>query len=186
ETITLDVVTLGGEPTMFDLSFYTDNGGVDAQVGSTQSGLIPSSITPNGTFGSSGYPVYTVELTLTTPELLQAASSTEGAKYWIALSGYPSVDGQNVYWVSSLYTDNPDSEPSWQSPDGGFSWAEFANTNGEAVEGVMTVSGECATLGVSDMASFDFAYYPNPVKDVLNISSKKSVESVSAFNLEIG
>ena len=181
-TISLDVVSLGGEPTMFDLSFYTDNAGVDEQIGSTQSGLIPSSITPNGTFGSTGYPVYTVELSLATPQLLQA-TATEPAKYWIAISGYPSVESANVYWVSYLYTENPDSEPSWQSPDGGFAWAEFANSNGEAVEGIMTVTGECATLGVSDMTSFDFAYYPNPVKDVLNITTKKAVESVSVFNL---
>src|SRR5690606_1439784 len=38
-------------------------------------------------------------------------------------------------------------------------------------------------LGISDMNSFEFAYYPNPVKDVLNITSKKSVENVDAFNL---
>jgi|26BtaG_2_1085354.scaffolds.fasta_scaffold00007_58 hypothetical protein len=38
-------------------------------------------------------------------------------------------------------------------------------------------------LGVSDLTSFDFAYYPNPVKDVLNINSQKAVKSVEAFNL---
>src|SRR5690606_31787687 len=48
ETITLDVVTLGGEPTTFDVSFYTDNTGVDEQIGSTQTGITPTSITPNG------------------------------------------------------------------------------------------------------------------------------------------
>jgi len=182
ETITLDVVTLGGLPTLFDLNFYSDNGGVDQQVGSTQSAITPSNITPNGTFGSTGYPVYTVELTLSTPQLLQATTSA-AAKYWIALSGYPSEEAANVYWVSYLYTDNDDSEPSWQSPDGGATWAEFANTNGEAVEGIMTVTGQCEQLGISDMNSFDFAYYPNPVKDVLNISSGKTIENVTAYNL---
>ncbi|SMC32296.1 T9SS-dependent choice-of-anchor J family protein [Moheibacter sediminis] len=38
-------------------------------------------------------------------------------------------------------------------------------------------------LGVSGMNSFEFTYYPNPAKDVLNISSEKSVESISIFNL---
>ena len=33
------------------------------------------------------------------------------------------------------------------------------------------------------MNSFDFAYYPNPVKDVLNIKSQKEVKSVEVFNL---
>ena len=33
------------------------------------------------------------------------------------------------------------------------------------------------------MTSFDFAYYPNPVKDVLYITSNKTVENVSVYNL---
>src|SRR5690606_26264781 len=65
----------------------------------------------------------------------------------------------------------------------------FYNVN--VGEGVWTSTGGvefvfeliCEELGVSDMTSFDFAYYPNPVKDVLNINAKKGVESVSAFNL---
>lgn len=38
-------------------------------------------------------------------------------------------------------------------------------------------------LGLSDLNSFDFAYYPNPVKDILYINSQKAVKSVEAFNL---
>ena len=39
------------------------------------------------------------------------------------------------------------------------------------------------SLGVNDMGLADFAYWPNPVKDVLNISSAKAVQSVDIFNL---
>ncbi len=38
-------------------------------------------------------------------------------------------------------------------------------------------------LGISDMNSFDFTYYPNPVKDILNIDAKQSIENVSVYNL---
>src|SRR5690606_14708109 len=38
-------------------------------------------------------------------------------------------------------------------------------------------------MGISDMNSSDFAYYPNPVKDFLTIKSKKAVQSIDAFNL---
>lgn len=47
----------------------------------------------------------------------------------------------------------------------------------------VTVKVECPEMGVSDMNSFDFAYYPNPVKDVLNINSQKTVKSVEAYNM---
>lgn len=38
-------------------------------------------------------------------------------------------------------------------------------------------------LGISDLNNANFTYYPNPVKDVLNLSSVKSIESVSVFNM---
>ncbi|MGB3452853.1 MAG: T9SS type A sorting domain-containing protein [Moheibacter sp.] len=47
----------------------------------------------------------------------------------------------------------------------------------------VTVKVECPEMGVNDMSSFDFAYYPNPVKDVLNIKSQKTVKSVEAYNM---
>lgn len=38
-------------------------------------------------------------------------------------------------------------------------------------------------LGISEISSFDFIYYPNPVKDELNITSQKVIQSVSVYNL---
>ena len=38
-------------------------------------------------------------------------------------------------------------------------------------------------LGVGDMDSSNFAYYPNPVKDVLYFTSNKNVENVAVYNL---
>ena len=181
ERITLDVVSLGGEPTVFDVSFYEDDAGVSTQIGATQTGVTPTSITPNGTFGSAGYPVYTVVIDLPTQQLLQAPGAD--TRFWIGISGAPSVDAQFVYWISYDYTATTDSEPTWQSQDGGATWSMFVSSSGANAEGVMLVEGTCDTLGVSDMTSFDFAYYPNPVKDVLNITSQKAVQNVSVYNL---
>ena len=38
-------------------------------------------------------------------------------------------------------------------------------------------------MSISDLNSFDFAYYPNPVNDVLHITAKNGVENISIFNL---
>ena len=182
EKITLQVVSLGGTPTTFDVAVYEDeDGSVGNQIGTTQE-AITAVVTPNGTFGSTSYPQWTVELTLPTSVIL-TSNGSEDAHYWIGVSGAPDSTNANVYWVSYLYTENPDSYPSWQSPDGGASWAVFTDDNGANIEGMMLVEGTCETLGLSDMTSFDFAYYPNPVKDVLNITSDKTIESLSVFNL---
>lgn len=39
------------------------------------------------------------------------------------------------------------------------------------------------TLNANDLEKFNFAYYPNPVTDVLNFKSDKEIKSVSVYNL---
>ena len=39
------------------------------------------------------------------------------------------------------------------------------------------------TLSISDVQANDFTYYPNPVKDALNISSQKVIEQVEIYNM---
>src|SRR5690606_22884463 len=60
--------------------------------------------------------------------------------------------------------------------DNGGGWA---NADG----GEFVYALYCEEMGVGDMNSFNFAYYPNPVKDFLNIESQKAIESIDVFNL---
>ena len=181
EKFIINVVTLGGQPSTFDVTFYDGETGVGSQFGEPIEGLTPSSITPNGTFGSTGFPVYSVELTLPTMTIFPATMAAD-KKYWVAVSGAPSVDGNSVYWVSSDYVFT-ETLPTWQSDNGGSNWYLFVAGSGANVEGDMIIEGECATLGLQDLNNSDFAYYPNPAKDVLNITSQKTIESVQVFNL---
>lgn len=50
-------------------------------------------------------------------------------------------------------------------------------------EGLRSRIVQCGELGTDDLNSFDFSYYPNPVKDVLNFTTKKNIENVTVFNL---
>src|SRR5690606_31623937 len=90
EKITIDVVTLGGEPTTFDLSFHEGAAAVGAQFGDMMEGITPTSITENGVFGTTGYLMYSVEFTLDTP-IVFPATATADKKYWVALTGYPTA-----------------------------------------------------------------------------------------------
>jgi len=40
------------------------------------------------------------------------------------------------------------------------------------------------SLGVNDISSKSISYYPNPVKDILNLISEKDVTNVSVYNIE--
>ena len=39
------------------------------------------------------------------------------------------------------------------------------------------------TLGINNLNTQTFSYYPNPTENILNISSKKNVEEISVFNM---
>src|SRR5690554_4476024 len=141
ETMTFDVVNLGGEPTEFDLEIYEDNGsgGVGTSTGDTYH-FDSSNMTfeENGTFG--GYTQYTVTLTL--PNIELTADASEDARYWLAIASELSTTGDFTYWVSYDYVTNPDSYPSWQYNDTD-GWFEYVDTGGLLKEGIMTVSGTC-------------------------------------------
>lgn len=67
----------------------------------------------------------------------------------------------------------------FESGDGGETWMEA-----EGLNLVFDVSGFCKeTLGVNDLTKADFSFYPNPVKDELNIISKSEIKNVSIFNI---
>src|SRR5690554_4898594 len=145
ETMTFDVVNLGGEPTEFDLEIFEDNGsgGVGTSTGMTYH-FDSSNMTfvENGTF--SIYTQYTVTLTL--PNIELTADASEDARYWLAIAADLTTTGDFTYWVSYDYVTNPDSYPSWQynDTDGWFVY------DGGSSEGIMTISGMCEGAGSGD------------------------------------
>lgn len=66
------------------------------------------------------------------------------------------------------------------SDDDGTTW----NPNDDNLDTVFFVAGDCGFVGTNDITDSDFSYWPNPVKDELNISSK-TVESVSYSILQV-
>src|SRR5690554_2009093 len=148
QTMTFDVVNLGGEPTEFDLEIYEDNG--SGGVGNSTGDIYhfdSSNMTfvENGTF--SIYTQYTVTLTL--PNIELTADASDDARYWLAVASEMSTTGDWTYWVSYDYVTNPDSYPSWQYNDTD-GWFEYVDSEGLLKEGIMTVSGICEGAGGGD------------------------------------
>ena len=117
-----------------------------------------------------GYPIHHVTFDLATPLVF-----TEGT-YWLE----PTVsvpEDTNVYWLATFAGSNGATVQ--RSSDYGETWFE----DDDGYQMVFFVAGDCDTLGVNDLNSSDFTYYPNPVKEVLNINSQKEVKSVEVFNL---
>jgi len=149
--------------TTFEFTFYEDAGGLPGAVFAERTGTIFGSEVTGNNFGFD-FVKYQVTF--------EALTFEPNTRYWM------EIESDAMAWESN----------SAQFMPMGISDV-FYNVNVGA--GVWTSTGGdefvfeliCEELGVSDMTSFDFAYYPNPVKDVLNITAKKNVENVSVFNL---
>jgi hypothetical protein len=151
---------------------YRDNAGTPGTLEGDALNVTPTS----KTFVANvfGYNVYDVVFDLPTPIVVTTGVSEE--LFWVGLTTTAGSEGGSNFWEAADVNTNG---LAMVSTDGGITWA--ANSFGQ--DSAFTVSGECQTLGVSDMSSYDFAYYPNPAKDILNISSNKAVQNVQVFNL---
>ncbi|MBA5628628.1 GEVED domain-containing protein [Moheibacter lacus] len=154
--------TLIGEATTISFIFYADNGGLPGAEIGTAEGSIEGSVITGSNFGF------------------------DFIKYTVAFDTPFEMEANTTYWIEIL-----SDAVAWETTSASIlGYGDvFYNTN--VGEGVWTSTGGdefvfnliCEELGVGDMNSFDFSYYPNPVKDVLNITSKNSVENIAVFNL---
>jgi hypothetical protein len=181
EKIIIEVYSTNGEPTTFDVTFHEGETGVGAQFGETIQNLTPTSIQEIGVHSNLNYSVYKVELTLPNPVIFPATVTTD-KKYWIALKAAPTVNNGDLNWASIIKF-SPHTLPSWRTQDGGVTWVEYQYGDILRLDGIMSLEGECATLGMDDLAAVDFAYYPNPTKNLVNIQTSKAIESIEIFNM---
>jgi hypothetical protein len=164
--ITIDVNQVEG-PDYVEINIREDNGGTPGAIIETITQL-PDTVSAYGV--AFGDPIYHMTFDLDTP-----IEFTEGT-YWLDVK--MSQPGGSTSWWLATSTGSHGSV-AYRSENDGATWSP----DPEGLRMVFFVAGECEELGISDLSAFDFAYYPNPVKDVLNITSKKEVESVAIYNL---
>lgn len=181
EKIKLKVYSTQDEPTTFDVKFHVGENGVGAQFGQTIESLAPTSIQEIGVHGQLNYKVYEVELTFPNPVIFPA-TATSDKKYWIALKADPSVNSGYISW-GSMIKYSPHTMPIWISDDNGNTWYEYEYGD-LRLDGLLSLEGECATLGMDDLSNVDFAYYPNPTHDIVNIVTQDDILSIQVYNLE--
>lgn len=170
KNITVPVISLGGVPMTYNVKVYKDDNNMPGEeiasfsnlTGATQSIIQDVSYT---------YLVYSSTL-----DLGEGTALPGGNKYWIALAASPTTADKPLYWAG---TNTSETEPTYQSTDNGSTWAIVEG----AFDGVFTISGECKeNLAVSESGASQFTYYPNPVKDILNIRTDKAIKNISVYN----
>ncbi|MBH1958498.1 MAG: T9SS type A sorting domain-containing protein [Flavobacteriia bacterium] len=169
--------------TSYDLKILADSGSntPGSTVMTTLTGVTPTNVlTLPGTFAA--LPTYRITLDLGNFELpVNAAADT---KYWVAITG-TSASQTSFYWIGSIYNEGWLTSSDYQSSDSGATWVQGASTATPGVhyEGMMMIDAECATAAVNEAGTKEVSFYPNPVKDFLTISSKKTIETVHVYNI---
>jgi|GEM_PF-1038367 len=154
--------TIIGEASTFTFIFYEDAGGLPgAEIGQREGTILDAVETGE----NSGFIFYKYTIGFDSPIDFEANTT-----YWIEIQS--DALAWEIESVTMLGNDDV-----------------FYNTN--VGEGVWTPTGGdelvfnlvCEPLAVNDMNSFDFTYYPNPVKDYLMIDARKNIENISVYNL---
>lgn len=171
ESISANLMTMGGI-TSVDILFFEDNAGIPGtQIGATIEDLVPTSQDVIGT--AFGYDVENVVLDLPTP--IDFVGSTSGdVTYWVQLVAVPVTAGTQVAWevtTASIIG----YETQWNDGTG---WTPSAGS-----DGVFTILGTCTYMGVNDQVFEGFTYYPNPVKNSVTLKATNQIQQVEVFNL---
>lgn len=157
----LNVFVDGNTDLDFSVKFYEDSFGYPGdEIHSTTATVHESSYAGN----AFSYDIYNYVLDFEENVVLDANST-----YWMEIesNGFAWESSSGTFLGNGLAFNNASTGGSWATDS-------FEDLVFELV---------CEDLKLTDLNSFDFSYYPNPVKDVLNISSKNPIHKVSVYNL---
>ena len=181
-SVSITVVPIGGQADIGNLTvkILSDNAGAPGAVIQTFEGLVPV-ITPlTPTFANYA----TFDLSVALSGLSLPGSGTEAKRYWVAAQvTSKSATPQGIFWIGHQYYDGWQTKPNYQSVDGGATYAVVTNANTPGnFDSNWVIDAECV-LAVGEAGNKAVSFYPNPVKDVLNINSKGNIETVHVYNI---
>lgn len=165
----------------FDVVLMSDSGsGTPGTAIKTWNGVIPTVTVGAANF--AGFPTYDAVINLGDYELTgNAAADT---RYWLSLQS-TSASASSYFWIGYNYTTGWITAPNYQSSDNGVTYAVIASSTdpNARYDSVWSLNAECVTAAVSEAVNKNVSFYPNPVKDYLNINSKTAIETVHVYNL---
>lgn len=149
------------------LNIRADNNGFPGEIIESVTMAPTEAIAYASAFGD---PVYHLVFELATPIVLD-----EG-EYWLDAK-MSSTTGDFVWALATSGTSY--GPPAMRSSDDGMNWESDPN----GLRLVFFVAGECMIIGTDDYKKVDFTFYPNPVRNTLNINSEIEAKNISIFNM---
>lgn len=166
------IVNIFGNITDATIYFYKNASGMPGELLQAYHSLPPASQTYIGT--NFGYLIYENVFEFTEP--IQLVGDGSDTTYWVGIETTAGSQGAQNFWEkeNSFHGHLP-----FYSTDGGYSWSVDPNN----MDLAFVINGICTDeLGIGHLDLLDFAYYPNPVNDILKIDSQNPIKTVEVFN----
>lgn len=151
-----------------NIHFYENNNGKPGKLLQSFSTLNPT----DKIIVDEEKELYKLTYTFSTPIIIQTGENDE--LFWFAIDS----KGYNNSWGFANKVEN---NPTKFSEDNGATWIDWSN--GLIIDGAFEFVAECEMLQTSEIYQQELTYYPNPVKDNLNIKSTKEIAEVNIINL---
>lgn len=162
--VELNILTEGNSNLDFSFKILDGNSGLPWNVLNQRQGIVLNKEFV-GT-DTEGYDIYKYRVAFNTPLNLEANN-----RYWL------EVLTNGVGW--EIATNTALNAPlAYANDTTGGAWTFLYGA-----EGVFSLICEQPNLGTSNVNASDFSIYPNPVQDVLNFKSQKSIKSVEVYSI---
>lgn len=184
-TLKAHMVPLQGQADLtgstYDIVIMEDNNKAPGTVLHTLSGISATSVTSlPDTF--AGYATFEVTFDMGGYEL--NGDLTEAKRYWVSIHTN-SAANSGVFWIGYNHTPTFNTQYNFISQDGGATFAPITSTDvpNTNFDSFMTVDATCTQLGINEVNNKKVSFYPNPVKDILTVTSKQKIETVHVYNV---
>lgn len=162
----------------FTVAIHKDSNNSPGEIIKTYENLTASEVTQH-TDDFMGFPTFWATLTLPDGGLEIPVNKDEDARYWISLQVWSKTE-QNIFLTGFHRINGWLTAPTHQNIDN--NWMTTTYEEDPGLESIWSFDADCTKLGVNDINREKIYFYPNPIKDILNISSKNQVKEVSIFN----
>lgn len=184
ETLTYLLLPLEGTDAdfkNFDIHFLSDNAGAPGEIIASYTGLTATSIVENDE-DFMGFKTFHVTLTLPEDGQEFPVNAESPTRFWVALQAWSNTE-QNIFTAGFHRVEGWQSAPNHQSADNGETWNTTIYEEDPGLENIWSFEAVCDQLFTTDHANEKITFYPNPVTDVLNISTKTEILELAVYTL---
>ncbi len=128
-----------------------------------------------------GFPTYWANFTIPNNGLSLPVDHNQNTRYWMTVQVW-SKTNNNIGIVNFHRINGWETAPTFQSLDDRATWITTTWEEDPGLESNWSFDAECSLMGTSESNTDNLTYYPNPVKDVLNISSFKNIKEISILS----